>query len=503
MISFSYLTHLGRQKYINDEFVIFWKAVCDKEIISTDLGGAHYSEVDGAQWLGLPRLYVRDCYHKLSELFLDGGVKNALLLGTPGIGKSLFMRWLIADLARKAIDANEEDVTFRVSFYEKDYICSLDGSVVNFHSLLDTPTYYFSDSVDVKFVGLSTKLTLLVSSDDPKQYQEWSKRLQEHGKDSIIKFMPVFSAIELKCIAPDGVDYQFRFDIVGGNARQAFAGGIERRDLMSFVEEQFEFFFDGIDVSTPEKQWAVLVVSTALGNTIDKKSSSTAIADFVVNSFFKCIQVNETYASVRHQWSSTFLMFLAGAINDGKDNGMLGQLKSVLGGSGYGNLFEYSGHKLMFGNGAESFPVLNYKTSISTSLKFNFAKKALIRTIADISSLSDDAYGLPSTCNFPMGDAFIKNPKTIFQFTSGQTHKGAVDKLHDICQNLGVGNINIVYVVPQENIASFKPETIENNLNITQYVTTLPKPVNEESLLALIRGRKGKRELETFQNSRI
>ena len=497
MISFSYLTHLGRQTYINDEFVIFWKAVCDKEIVSTDLSGAHYSEIDSAKWLpGLHRLYVRDCYHKLSELFLDVGVKNALLLGTPGIGKSLYLRWLIAVLARKAIATKEDGVTFRISFHERndvvDYLCSLDGTVSAFSKDAPTPTYYFSDSVDIDKVDLSTKLTLLVSSDDAKQYDEWSKRLKENRKKSIIKFMPVFSAEELKCIAPEDADYQFRFDIVGGNAREAFAGGIERKDLMSFVEKQFEVFFDGIDVSTTEKQWAVLVVSTALGNTIDKKSSSTAIADFVVNSFFKCIQVDETYASVRHQWSSTFLMFLAGAINDGKDNGMLGQLKSVLGGSGYGNLFEYSGHKLLFENGAEAVPLLNCKTRIPTSLKFNFAKKALIRTIDDISSLAGDSYGLPSTCNFPMGDAFIKNPKTIFQFTSGQTHKGAVGKLPDICINLGGGDINVVYVVPQENLASFKPETIEGNLNITQYVTTLPKPVNEKALLAINTGEKRK-----------
>ena len=116
----------------------------------------------------------------------------------------------------------------------------------------------------------------------------------------------------------------------------------------------------------------------------------------------------------------------------------------------------------------------------------------MIRTIDDISSLADDSYGLPSTCNFPMGDAFIKNPKTIFQFTSGQTHKGAVGKLPDICINLGGGDINVVYVVPQENLASFKPETIEGNLNITQYVTTLPKPVNEKALLVINTGEKRK-----------
>ena len=179
MISFSYLTHLGRQTYINDEFVIFWKAVCDKEIVSTDLSGAHYSEIDGAQWLpGLPRLYVRDRYHKLSELFLADGVKYALLLGTPGIGKSLYMRWLIAVLAIKAIDEGDISVVFRIKFRDGsnsvDYLCSLDGTVIAFNKNAPTPTYYFSDSVDIDKVDLSTKLTLLVSSDDAKQYDEWS-----------------------------------------------------------------------------------------------------------------------------------------------------------------------------------------------------------------------------------------------------------------------------------------------------------------------------------------
>ena len=497
MISFSYLTHLGGRTYINDEFVIFWKAVCEKEILFIDFSGAHYSEIDGAQWLpGLPRLYVRDRYHKLSELFLDVGVKNALLLGTPGIGKSLYMRWLIAVLARKAIVTKEDGVTFRIKFRDGsdsvDYLCSLDGTVSAFSKDVPTPTYYFSDSVDIDKVDLSSKLTLLVSSDDPKHYDEWFKRLKENKKKSIIKFMPVFSAEELKCIAPEDVDYQFRFDIVGGNAREAFAGGIRDERLYEFVEKEFNLFFKGIDISPSEKDWAILVVSSALTKTTDKKSSTEGVSGFVVSSFFKYIEVNELFNKAESQWSSSFLKFLAGAIIDDKDNGMLGQLKNVLGGSGYGNLFEHSGHKLMFENKGVPIPVLNYLTRKTSSLVFKFSENSLIRTIDDISSLADDSYGLPSTCNFPMGDAFIKNPKTIFQFTSGQTHKGAVGKLRDICKNLGGGDINVVYVVPRENIASFKPETIENNLDITQYVTTLPKPVNEESLLAINMGGKRK-----------
>ena len=71
----------------------------------------------------------------------------------------------------------------------------------------------------------------------------------------------------------------------------------------------------------------------------------------------------------------------------------------------------------MFENKGSPFPVLNYLTKNTSSLVFKFSKSSLIRTIRDISFLSKDSYGLPSTCNFPMGDAFIKNPKTIFQFT--------------------------------------------------------------------------------------
>lgn len=72
---------------------------------------------------------------------------------------------------------------------------------------------------------------------------------------------------------------------------------------------------------------------------------------------------------------------------------------------------------IFWSNKGKKFPVSNSLTKNTSSPVFNFSKSSLIRSIGDISSLSDGSYGLPSTCNFPMGDAFIKNPKTIFQFT--------------------------------------------------------------------------------------
>src|SRR5690242_9762739 len=93
----------------NDEFVKFWKVLCSHKMISTEKNGERYLKLNNnVPWLsGLTCLYVRKCYVDLAKMFLDDKIRNALLLGTPGIGKSLFMRWLIATLVRENIDDNE------------------------------------------------------------------------------------------------------------------------------------------------------------------------------------------------------------------------------------------------------------------------------------------------------------------------------------------------------------------------------------------------------------
>jgi len=482
------------------EFIGFWKAVCSDSILSTRKGDSSYLVFsDGAKWLsGLSELYVRNCYHELRKCFVNDAMKGGLLKGTPGIGKSLFLRWLMACLAREAIERRETDVTFGFSFLMGDNVielfCALTGCVQYYHESHGKPTYFFSDSVDISSVDLSTKLTLLVSSDDPKHFTEWQKRLDEHDEISAIKFMPVFSVVELVAIAPLKKDAVFRFDIVGGNARQAFAGGGRDKGLYAFVEKHFDDFFQGIPVATEERDWACLVVSKELCRTTDTKSADAAISSFVVSSFFKNIQVDSKYDKEKSEWASTFLKFLAGAIAADSDSSMLVNLKNIFGGSGMGVAYEYYGHQQIFENRNQEYPVIDLITKSTATLRFRFDKKAHLRKVKDISTLKDDEYGIPTTCNFPFGDAFIKTPRTIFQFTTGLRHRGAMSKLPAICDQLkgeGENAINLVYVVPQDKIGGFTPENIDLPY-VKQYLTTDIRAVNEESLMKLYGSKKRK-----------
>ena len=85
-----------------DEFVIFWKAICaDNGIITGSIGDKTYLRLIGdAKWLkNVSQLYVRKCYSDLDKIITDNiDVKSMLLLGTTGIGKSLFLRWLISQI---------------------------------------------------------------------------------------------------------------------------------------------------------------------------------------------------------------------------------------------------------------------------------------------------------------------------------------------------------------------------------------------------------------------
>ena len=84
-----------------DNYAIFWKAICSTNgIIHKKVNDSKFlSLVGDAKWLNnVSKLYVRKCYIDLRNLLSNINIKSALLLGTPGIWKSLFLRWLISQL---------------------------------------------------------------------------------------------------------------------------------------------------------------------------------------------------------------------------------------------------------------------------------------------------------------------------------------------------------------------------------------------------------------------
>jgi ABC-type phosphate transport system ATPase subunit len=75
--------------------VNFFKAICAEVVISSSDSETYISLSNKVAWVGsVYWLYERKCYLELEARIRQENVKSVLLLGTPGMGKSLFMKWL-------------------------------------------------------------------------------------------------------------------------------------------------------------------------------------------------------------------------------------------------------------------------------------------------------------------------------------------------------------------------------------------------------------------------
>ena len=108
---------------------------------------------------------------------------------------------------------------------------------------------------------------------------------------------------------------------------------------------------------------------------------------------------------------------------------------------------------------------------------------ACIRSIDDMKSLKAGYYGLPVFDNFPLVDAIIQ-PNILVQYaTSPEDHKGAVNKLESIRNNLLEKDPTkhmMIFVIPIENIETFKFQT---DLDILQFVTTSSQVASVAALM--------------------
>jgi hypothetical protein len=122
-----------------------------------------------------------------------------------------------------------------------------------------------------------------------------------------------------------------------------------------------------------------------------------------------------------------------------------------------------------------------YARANSDLISFNI-ETVILRVVADISSLPDNTYGLPLYSNFPLVDAVIQ-PDTLIQYTISPTnHKGAVEQLATIREQLrdkNSRNHRMIFVVPKTNLKTFKHQ--ENLASIRQFIITDTPQVGENS----------------------
>ena len=194
------------------------------------------TEIDGGSWItfeqnmpnaNLNRLYIRESYRTIASRILEvNGIQKVIITGTPGIGKSLFLIYLLWQLVKERK---------RVLFFYHPYSIYYDenGGVFKFASdrlSLENFESFWNETLwclfDAKFkeqsdlAGVPVGLSTFILSTSPRR-----DMVNDFKKPPVPDyfFMPIWTETELKAIAPlfsnSNEQWQHRFEILGGIPR--------------------------------------------------------------------------------------------------------------------------------------------------------------------------------------------------------------------------------------------------------------------------------------------
>ena len=489
-------------------------------LISED--GTTRSLATGMEWMdSTHQMLVRECWRDLLGIVLSK--KHVILNGKAGRGKSLFVLFVIFEILHCAKRGKTTSDLFPTSttpipadlqivYVDRTnvmYLATLTGVsvVTNTGGCPEGTHYYFSDNVDIGDATMGSNLTMGVTSGDDKTLKEYSKRV-EGVADAAIKatvYMPSLDLKEVLQVFPrlDEQTLRFRFDVVGGNPRKIAATTREVEAGEPFYDEvkgALSFMFpeyvpSETGVQSAEQQlgkWAIGVVVAALEQA---KLDSSTLWSNTDSSLFREYVVFRDYSSRREQFASVFLGLVADKLKQSADSDVMMTAKRLFGASGMGNAFEFTAHELLLK--LQAAPHWCYKsTGEYVQLPLGNRRKVLIRGVGDISSLRDDAYGLPTICNFPIIDAVLP-PAMGLQMTTSHTHAGSIERLPEILGALKITaaeDFTVVFVVPEGILPGF---TFPSNLGAVKMYVTIPTAVTRDAFTQLFRDRKRKRATES------
>ncbi|RYH00513.1 hypothetical protein EON65_49290 [archaeon] len=187
-----------------NEVYDFWSAVVQPGTVLFDQTGKKLTFKDGVTQWGWTRdvedLYVRDCY--ISAVQTLSEVDMAMLEGTPGIGKSLFIFYYIYILVLQAQEREERVPTFLIADRDgTEYFLRVDSneSGIVHKPTTETPDYLITDTKGRANPSF-TKQYIHVSSINNKNVKDVRKlmeqRQRKYKKTRRTIYLPGFSLEE-------------------------------------------------------------------------------------------------------------------------------------------------------------------------------------------------------------------------------------------------------------------------------------------------------------------
>ena len=175
-------------------------------------------------------LYIREAYEELFEIIWKNQqdkeskmrINRMAITGTPGIGKSVFLFYILWRLAN--IKSTKTVILHRQMNHRRIYVFQNDGCwIVSYDAdiqmlLTDPDTWYLTDALLTPPASVEA-VTILVSSPAEKYYSDFLK----YSSTAPLHYLPTWSLEELKRVAhvysksPEEVEK--RFDMIGGVPR--------------------------------------------------------------------------------------------------------------------------------------------------------------------------------------------------------------------------------------------------------------------------------------------
>eukprot|EP01036_Dinobryon_divergens_P037006 gene37006-48292_t len=154
----------------------------------------------------------------------------ALILGPKGIGKTMFLNYLIVRIVEKERAAQSLQTLSIVYLHSlsttTDQGIRFTSQGVSINS--DGAEYFLSDSLDICDGTLGNKLLLEVASESQGNYKNFSVRLCEKNGERIV--MDVWSLAELE-------------QVFGGRVRQVLGGISDAPEVLDSIETTARWFF--------------------------------------------------------------------------------------------------------------------------------------------------------------------------------------------------------------------------------------------------------------------
>jgi len=505
------LSYLGKVELSAEtEISKFWNAVCSGHVVRDN--NILSFTTQGISWMideDLPMIYERTVYNEIFEELRDGGLKKMLVLGTPGIGKSLLEFYLMYRFASEWKDGTTHSIMYKTrnEHSPRRYLFETNGTqhrvfLVNDSNAFIEPDYYFTDTYsDTDYTPIKTKVHV-TSPSESKAYDQFAKSvdlLQTHDKGDV-KIMLPFTWEEAKCILHilnqrkiqklkpqiSEEEFQFKYWVFGGSARllSIFTKEEVSEEIKEFVETEMSDFFDGVTTEANTRGGSLSLKEAfpttwestcrLIASRLTFRDRGTLSAEVVKQSMFEHMLQGDEY-----DWASSFMKYLAGAIVDGHNKAFLSELRTLFNNSNaaLGAAFERSAIKEILANlrDGQAYSCVNLKKGKaakvkSWELKGKLTRKVIINKIEDIGNMRKGEVGVPSIVNFALVDLVYKKANDeliLFNmfYGDGRTHRGAVDRLKDIRHRKHNGNNDkdkMIFVLKAENTAFVYQEDLKD-----------------------------------------